>query len=448
MLLKKHLLPLLAALLLAHATVMADETDPARRTAVESGKVEAARLLKKGKAAEAYEIYMRLLYVSPDDDEIDFGLAQAAMASARYNQAVMAYERLLEKYPDTPALYRELAHAYMALNDRPSAERALAKMQALDKGTSLEEIETFLAKQEARYDRLQIHGKVRMGVLYDTNANLGPPSSTMNLGLWQVMLEDARAKNSAGGYLGASVDIAWRPERDTNWWLVGDVQGPARGNANNELNEGRNRYSEWGRVALGIRHLTPTTLFDLRFKSEVFDYEFYQRVVAAGPETTFLWAVSPSLHFITRATLDRRVYSRDAPRNGYYGTVGQYARIFFDEARHELLIGASYLGAGTDRTRYGYNGWEGLVRVTFKLPGNIEFSPYVAYSEEWYKGPATALETSSRYDEKHRVGASLTYRITDDWSAELIFQHTTNQSKSNLYDYNQNLISMGLAWNF
>ena len=40
--------------------------------------------------------------------------------------SVMAYERLTEKYPSEPVLYSELAQAYMALEDRVSAERAMA----------------------------------------------------------------------------------------------------------------------------------------------------------------------------------------------------------------------------------------------------------------------------------------------------------------------------------
>jgi tetratricopeptide (TPR) repeat protein len=77
----------------------ADETDPARRTALESAKTEAAALLKRGRASDACELYLRLLREVPEDDAVNLGLARAALQAGRWNQAVMAYERLLEKYP-------------------------------------------------------------------------------------------------------------------------------------------------------------------------------------------------------------------------------------------------------------------------------------------------------------------------------------------------------------
>lgn len=444
-------LPFLCAIFMACVLTVsahADETSPARRTAVDSAKAEAAALLKQGKNTDAYDLYIRLLRESPEDDEINYGLARAAIGSARYNQAVMAYERLLEKYPGQALLYKELAHAYMALNDRASADRAMAAMHALDRGASVEETEALLEKLEARYDRLQIHGRVRAGLMYDTNANFGPSNSIMDLGSWRIYLPDASAKHTMGAYLGGDVNVAWKVDRDSPWWLVADAQGYGRYNINSELDNIHNRYSEWGRFAFGMRRLTPETLLDMRFKGEIFDYEFYQNVKAAGPEVTWLWAVAPSVHLITRANIDRRAYSDDTNRNGYYGSIGQFARVYFGQENHEVLAGLAYTGADASHHAYGYNGWEGHFRLNIKLPNRFELSPFVMYSREWYKGPATALETKKRDDEKTRIGATLTYRITDDWSAELMYQHIDTKSTSALYKYDQDLVTLGVAWNF
>ena len=99
-----HLLPCccrfalvpLCMLLLVSAAIAADDS-PALRTAVGSAKADAAALMQQGKYASAYDMYMRLLREAPDDDEINLNLARSSMRSGRYNQAVMAYERLTEK---------------------------------------------------------------------------------------------------------------------------------------------------------------------------------------------------------------------------------------------------------------------------------------------------------------------------------------------------------------
>lgn len=438
----------LCMLLLVSAAIAADDS-PALRTAVGSAKADAAALMQQGKYASAYDMYMRLLREAPDDDEINLNLARSSMRSGRYNQAVMAYERLTEKYPSEPVLYSELAQAYMALEDRDSAERAMATMRSLNPNISKSDNDRLLDSLEKRYDHWQVHGKLHTGLLYDSNATFGPSSTTMDLGAWRVSLPDSEAKGTFGAYLGANLDVGWKAERDTPWWIVGDAQGMARGNGDSSLDDVHSRTSEWGRAAVGLRHLTPTTMFDLRLKSEVFDYQWYQNVTASGPEATWLWAVTPSWQLITRGTLDSRAYSRDGDRNGAYWTLGQYVRRFFGESNHEIMVGLSYVGGNTpEKADYCYTGWEASARLVLKLPKGFELAPFVSFENDWYNGPATALETSNRLDQKWRTGAALTWHITDAWSVETSYQYTHNNSESPLYRYDQSLVSLGVAWSF
>ena len=441
------LVALACTLLAAVTPVRADDTLPALRTALAPGKEEAASLLHSGKSAEAYELYMRLLRETPDDDEVNSGLAKAAMHNGRYNQAVMAYGRLIDKYPRTAPLYEGLAAAYMALNDRTSAEQTLAAMREAE-AVGAAGMDKNLDTLEQRYSLLQVHGRVRAGVLYDSNANLGPRSNSMGLGIWRVEVQEAKEKETMGGYLGADLDIAKRLYRDSPWWIVGDAQAHLRANTNNDLQESNSRRSQWYRAAAGLRHLGSETLFDMRLKGEIFDYETMKNVSAFGPEFTFLWAAMPSVQLITRTEISRRIYSAESGYNGAYASAGEYVRLFFGEDNHELLFGARYTGAWTKEQDYGYDGWEGSAKTIFKLPYSFELSPFVSYTEEFYRGPATALESARREDRRWRAGAMLTYHISESWSAELLYQYTNNNSRSALYDYTQNMVSAGVAWNF
>ena len=426
----------------------AAESDPARRVALDSARAEAALLLEKGDASGAYELYMRLLRENSGDDAVTAGLARASARIGRWNQAVLALEILLEKYPREPALYDQLAHAYLALNDRAGAERAQQAKRARvpdgkEGGTAFP-----MDALERRYNLLQIHGTVRAGVLYDSNANLGPDSDTMDIGNWRVNVEGAKKKESFGAYFGADLDVARRLYRDSPWHLVGDARAFWRGNAESDLEDLHSRESQWGRAAVGLRRLTSGTLAEVRFKAEVFDYELYQNVSAFGPEATFLWAATPAFQLITRGGIDRRAYSRSSDRNGAYGWIVEYARFFFGKDNHEFLVGGRFLGASADRSDYGYTGWEGTARLLFKLPYGFEFAPFAAYTWENYNGPATALESEDRRDGRLRLGGALTYRIDESWSVELNYQYTGNDSTSNLYDYKQHYVSTGVAWSF
>jgi tetratricopeptide (TPR) repeat protein len=440
----------LAALLFALALpspAPAAGNDPARRVALDSAKAEGALLLEKGDAPAAYELYMRLWREGADDDDVTLGLARSAVGARRLNLAVVAYETLLEKYPAEAGLYGELAHVYMLLGDRESAERSAAMMRSLS-GASAEVTSRALDVLEKRYDLFQAHGTLRAGVLYDSNANLGPDSDRMSLGNWQVNVRGAKKKETFGAYFGADLDFARRFYRDGPWHLVGDARAFWRGNAESDLTDLHSRESQWGRAALGLRHMTASTIAEVRFKGEVFDYELYQNVAAFGPEVTVLWAASPSAHLIGKGGLDGRVYSRDAARNGAYRWIGGYARFFFGADNHEFLAGGRAMSVSAERNEYGYTGWEATARLLFKLPQGVEFAPFVSYTRENYNGPATVMETGDRRDSRLRLGSALTWRVNEAWSLECAYQYGENDSISDLYDYKQHYVSMGVAWSF
>ena len=416
-----------------------------QKGAIEQAKTEAATLLQQGKATEAYELYSSLLREAPEDDAINLGLARAALVASRPNQALMAYLRMLEKHPNEAVLHKEIAQAYMALGDREKAEQHLTR----DPKLSAQETDSALNALDKRYERFQVHGTVRSGAVYDTNANQGPASNTMTLGLWQnVRIEGAEAKESFGAYLGTQLDIGYRLEQAGPWWLVADVQTYARGNANNDLANNYNRHWQWGRVAVGARHLTNRNLFDIRLKGEVFDYEFNQHVLAAGPELMYVHAVRPDVQLVSRGGVELRDYSGNRQRNGPYWNVGQYGRVFFGKDNHEFMLGGRYAGSSVTQNNFSYNGWEGMARFTFKLPYKLELVPQVTYGEDYYKGPATTLETEKRQDERWRTSLGLNWRFAENWCVETSWQYTDNKSNSQLNQYDQHLFSSGIAWSF
>ncbi|MCL1890375.1 MAG: surface lipoprotein assembly modifier [Desulfovibrionaceae bacterium] len=423
---------------------------PARALSLEQGKIAAASLLERGEAVKAYELYMRLLRLDPDDDAVNLGLARSAARGKRWNQAVMAYETLLEKYPREAALYGELAHVYMLLGDREAAERSLAVMRSLDPASAREDTDKALDLLESRYSDLQFHGKIRAGLQYDSNANLGPASNEVRLGdfPWPVLLDDAKAKASLGAYLGADFDLGKRFYRDSPWWLVGDARLFWRGHAASSLGDSHSREAQWGRAAVGLRHLSSSTLAEVRLKYEVFDYEFYQRVAAYGPEGSLIWAASPALHLILKGAADERDYSRVSSHNGLYGWAGGYLRGFLGEDNHELIGGIRYLRGSADDRKYSHSGWEGSLGCLFKFSNGLDLAPSVSVVREYYEGPATILETEDREDDRFRAGLTLTYRLSESWAIESGYQYTRNSSNSALYKYEQHFVNAGLVWSF
>ena len=432
----------------AAASDMTDTTDMAQAAALEQDKAAAAALLEKGDATQAYELYINLLRADPDDDIVVLGVARAAARARRWNQAVMAYETLLEKYPRDAGLYTELANVYMLLDDREAAERSMAMVRSLDGKSTRTDTDRILDILERRYGNFQFYGRIRTGIQYDSNANLGPASDDLDLGDWQVTVRDAGAKGSFGMNLSADMYLGKRFSRASPWWLVGDANVFWRGHANPDLYNTRSREAKWLRGSAGLRRSGTSTMAEIRMKAEIFDFHFYQNVSSYGPEGAFLWAVTPDRHLIVRGNLEKRSYSRDTPRNGLAGSAGLYGRFFFGAGRNELHLGGRYTAVGTEKRDYGHNGEEVTARLQFKLPRGFELAPSLSYTRLSYNGPATVLETEIRRDNRWRTGVGLTRRINTSWYMGVGYQYTNNRSTSSLYIYEQHLINTEIVWSF
>ncbi|MDR1133821.1 MAG: tetratricopeptide repeat protein, partial [Synergistaceae bacterium] len=371
------------------------------------GAERAAELLGRGQAEEAYRIYSALLREFPEDGAVNLGLARSAMAANRPHQAIMAYERLIAKYPGELALYREIAAAYMAVGDPETAKRYLAR----DASLNPDDVSDWAVRMGEAYNRFQFHGKLRAGFLFDGNANQGLDSNRITLGGFAVTMRDAEKIDTFGGYLAGDFDAAYRASRTSPWWVVGDAHFYLRRDGAGGLSDAEMDYSQWYRISGGIRRLTPNSLFDIRLKGEIFDYDFYRTVYAYGPEITYTRAVSRTLHLITRAGVERRDYVRNGDHSGTYGYAGEYARFLFGAAEHEFVIGGRYLFADAERDFASYGAWEASASMRFKLGGGWELSPSVSYAEERYDAPATVLETDDRRDRRFRAGLNALYRI-------------------------------------
>ncbi|SHN59133.1 surface lipoprotein assembly modifier [Desulfovibrio litoralis] len=428
-------------LILLPVTVFADVT-AFQEGGIEQTKAQAVTLLQQNKVAEAYELYKRLFRIAPDDEEISLGLARSAGLNKQPHQALMVYEQLLEKYPTDTALNLEIAQIYKSLGDEENAKihfRIAAKQNSKKNAEQT-------AEEKSPFT---IKGSLKTGFVYDTNANQGPNSNTVTLGNWNVDLDNAQHIPSAGGYFGANLDMGYPLKQGAHsWWLVGDLNYYTRLYKNTSLGKIDSRHWQWGRASTGIRYLDSQNFLDLRIKSEVVDYEFLKSILSFGPELTYLRAIKPNFHLITRADIEHRDNSSGRERNGTYGSAGQYARFLFGEKNHDLIIGAKYSGGKTEDATYSYDGWESMARFTFKLPYNFALSPSISYGEDYYHKPATALDKNKRQDEVIKAGLGLTYDINERWSVETSYQYTHNTSNSDIYRYRQHLTSVGISWSF
>ncbi len=409
-------------------------------------KAEAAAFLKNEQYNEAFEVYSYLLREDPTDDIINLGYARAAVRSQRFGHAVMAYERLLANHPDEPLLLKELAYALHIQNDTQRSAMELQKNTA----KTPQQNTALLNKWEKQNQRTNISGRLRGGLLYDSNVNGGPASNTVSLGDWKnLSLIDGKAEESMAAYMGGHVNMSHRLGLVSPWHLVGNFDFFARYNMNEQLDKVGLSSSEWGALAMGVRHLGTHNLFELKARAQLFDYAFEQQAFSVGPQVNIIYVITPTIQTITKADIGHRSYSENQGYDGWYTSAGQYMRFFVGSDKHHFTIGGRYIGSGTKEHRYAYDGFETSLTFTFNMPyNNISMSPSIYYSGKYYHGTATTLETEHRRDHRLTLGLALTIPIREYWQMNLGYQYARNFSNSELYDYDRHLTTMGISWLF
>ncbi len=249
-------------------------------------------------------------------------------------------------------------------------------------------------------------------------------------------------------YAGGQISVYHRLQKDKPWWLVGDGAFYARYNAHEKLYDMGLSSSEWGTTSIGLRHLTNNTLFEVRARAQIFDYAFEQNIVAVGPEMQFAYAITPTVHLLTKANIAHRTYSNSEDYNGWYMSAGQYIRFFTNDKKHYITLGGRYLGGFAEQSVNTYEGFEVSLDASIGLPHDIKLSPFVSYSGKYFQGPGTYLETEHRNDYKISAGVTLDIPLNEAISLELGYKYAYNESNSNLYDYDQHIVNMGFVWKF
>ncbi len=130
-----------------------------------------------------YEAAFQEMLRKPADLDVLFKFATIATRTGDYEGAISALERMLLVNPDLPRVRLELAVLYFRLG---SFEVSRTYLEAVLASPNLPpevraRAEQYLAEVEKRNSPSRFVGEVFAGVRYQSNANLGPPTSSVRL---------------------------------------------------------------------------------------------------------------------------------------------------------------------------------------------------------------------------------------------------------------------------
>ncbi len=130
-----------------------------------------------------YDAAFQEMLKNPSDLDVLFKIATIASKTGDLEGAISALERMLLVDPDLPRVRLELGVLYYRLG---SFEVARSYFEVTLKSAALPpdvkaRAEQFLAESEKRLTKSRFTGEIFAGMRYQSNANLGPPTSSVRL---------------------------------------------------------------------------------------------------------------------------------------------------------------------------------------------------------------------------------------------------------------------------
>lgn len=411
-----------------------------------TAKMRARELMESKDYEQAYQLYLSLLRAEPDDFETNLNLARTAWQAGRLTHAAMAYERLLATLPENSVLRLEYASLLLQMGNTAEAKLQLAEAKRLNPDLEDTAVSQAIKSLERQVATFTWSGRVAGGMIYDSNINTGPSMRGVKIGGIPITLDSRYTeKESLGVYFHALADAAWRADVESDWWVVGDVAGYQRWYESNEPQ----RDLTYGRGAMGLRYARSDLMIDIRAKAETLLENGDSSVNIYGLESTGVFALTSNLHLMTRAGLEHRSDIANRDRSGTYWWAGPYLRRYFGEANHSIMLGAKVYGSQTREERYEFLGIEPSLTLGFNLPWETQMYVTAAVSNEDYRGPASLLgQDSDRHDHQFRTSVFFSKLVNEHLRVEAGWQYTDNHSNSDLYDYDQHQIMLGLAFHF
>ena len=254
-----------------------------------------------------YEAAFQEMLRRPADLDVLFKFATIATKTGDYEGAISALERMLLVNPDLPRVRLELAVLYYRLGSFEVSRTYLETVVA-SPGITPEvraRAEQYLAEVEKRSARSRFVGEVFAGVRYQSNANLGPPTSSVRL-----FGQTANLNQSAIG--------------TADWGVVGsgyvrhiyDLGGQDRGALETQFTGYANRQFTLSQANVSILDLTSGPRF------QAFQGIFEDVTVKPLMSLGYIWV-------------------NDVPYYGSYGSGFEVGSLLSDKLRNTTNVGVS-----------------------------------------------------------------------------------------------------------
>ncbi len=404
-------------------------------------------LLNQQQNQAAYQLATKHLAQWEGDADFDLAFALAAKAVGNLEQAVFAFERLLENNPGSGQIRYFLAVTYYEIENFSAAQQQFTLLQNSASNTKLQQqSQQYLNVIKQRIKRKLGHWQnwLKLSGGYDSNANNGIKDEFITLPLFGTVRLFEQSREIKSAYADAQAQLVYvKPQNQISTWYAGvDAQ---------HINFSE-KYA-WSRTFIGA-------LAGYKSQWHNLDWDingFYHRLILDGNNYLNYGGMNAGISYPIDKT--NRVGLVVSYAKESYLKFSQLdkdqtiASIWYSQQFNKNIKQKFDLRIGTedaddlDADHISRNLWGASYLYQWRINSLWGLQVKADYLSSEYQGIEPSLNSKQSAD-LLRAEVELQYRFMSQWSALVNLNHMQNNSNAILYDYDRDKLQLSIKYDF
>jgi hypothetical protein len=180
-------------------TAKANESKKNAQQEQKQAKLQEAHLAFKNKDyTKSYNLFYDLFLEDLENLDINFFLGRSAFELKKYDEAIVAYERILLHKPNTVRVQLEIARCYFMQRNYKESQKLFTKIkQGKHPKAVIDNIDRYLKVIDERIVKHSLKGVFIIGAGYDSNLNSKAESNTFYMPFFNLTLDNTTKDVSA-----------------------------------------------------------------------------------------------------------------------------------------------------------------------------------------------------------------------------------------------------------
>lgn len=409
---------------------------------------QAAALLKRGAAKEAYDLLLPLEPQRAGDPQYDYLLGIAALDAGDPERAVFALERVLAQQPDNALARAEIARAFYLMGEREAARREFEAVRSAAipdeaKATVDRYLSAIAAAEGTRFD-----GFIELSGGYDSNVASATASSSIAIPAFggAAFTLDPTLTERGDQFFNVAGGVSFTRKIGQPWALIGGISASLRRNMDQTLFS-----TDTIDANLGARYTRGLDAFTLGVQGQYFAVDSSRYRGATGAIAQWQHSFDERTQITLFGQYAQLRYETQPVRDANRGVVGLgYAQAF--AGRYSPVLFASVYG-GKEEAVDPLFPYLGHTPVGVRLGGQLRlgggWSTFASMSfERRTYGGSEPLFLVEREDEQTDAILGLSYLWRPGTTVVAQVAYTDNQSNVPLSDFDRTVSSVALRFNF